>query len=92
MAAYRDLRFRTVSCLFECSLCPVLAHQPGFIDARFLAEPGQDRCLVVSLWVNAECCQEAQSNHACQTVFQQLEKYFAAQPTVACCELMGQIS
>ncbi|GAB4020011.1 antibiotic biosynthesis monooxygenase [Spirosoma koreense] len=81
-----------VSRLFEGSLRGVLAHQPGFIEAQFLTEPGQDRCLVVSLWVSADCCQRAQSSHGCQTVFQQLGVYFAAQPTVACCEVMGQIS
>lgn len=70
----------------------MLARQPGFLEAQFLTEPGQERCLVVTLWASAGYCQRAESSHACQMVFQQLEGYFAGQPTVASCEVMGQIS
>ncbi|WP_461117536.1 hypothetical protein [Spirosoma jeollabukense] len=69
----------------------MLARQPGFLEAQFLTEPGKERCLVVTLWASAGYCQGAESSHACQTVFQQLAGYLAAQPTVACCEVMGQI-
>jgi heme-degrading monooxygenase HmoA len=81
-----------VSRFFETSIRPVLARQPGFIEAQFLTESGQERCLVMTLWASAGCCQGAESSHACQMVFQQLEGYFAAQPTVASCEVLGQIS
>ncbi|GAB4031827.1 antibiotic biosynthesis monooxygenase [Spirosoma jeollabukense] len=80
-----------VSRFFERSIRPVLARQPGFLEAHFLTEPGKERCLVVTLWASAGCCQRAKSSHACQTAFQQLAEYFAGQPTVACCEVMGQI-
>ncbi|GAB4044319.1 hypothetical protein GCM10028774_63260 [Spirosoma jeollabukense] len=80
-----------VAQFFETSIRPVLARQPGFLEAQFLTEPGKERCLVVTLWASAGYCQGAESSHACQTVFQQLAGYLAAQPTVACCEVMGQI-
>ncbi|SFE82812.1 hypothetical protein [Spirosoma endophyticum] len=78
-----------VSRFFETSILSVLGCQPGFLAAQFLTESGHHRCPVVTLWASAGCCQEAESSHACQRVIQQLAVYLAAQPAVACCELMG---
>lgn len=77
---------------FEKSIRPLLAHQPGFIEAQFFNDPLKNQCLVMTLWASQAYRQRAESSHACQAVFQQMEAYFAGQPTVARCEVMGQIA
>ena len=76
---------------FEESIRPVLALQPGFWEAHLFSDPVKSQYLVMTLWGSQAACQRAESSHACQTVFQQMEVYFADQPTVVRCEVMGQI-
>ena len=77
---------------FDESVRPVLACQAGFIETQFLSDPVRSRCLVVVLWASQVHSLWAEGNHVCQTVLQQMETYFAGQPTMARCEVMGQIA